>query len=144
MQGNDTDDRRSREFNDADPPPFPWRNFLVSVVDGVIELVESLGVVAVLTPITRLRQEAVLAFCCSDNDPHFAFPVPDRVVSRSNNGVTDQSQLLQAAELSVQACGTHIERRWLACLRVDVYMLISRGKLSTPIDASIRGTTRVF
>src|SRR5262245_28815852 len=72
-QRKDTGDRCSREFHDTDSPPFPWRNFRVTVVDRVIELIESLGIVAVLAPITRLRQEAVLALCCSDDDPHWRF-----------------------------------------------------------------------
>src|SRR5215468_8475248 len=63
----------SREFHDADSPPLPWRNFRITVVDGVVELIKSLRVVAILAPITRLRQEAVLAFCCSDDDPHLCF-----------------------------------------------------------------------
>src|SRR4029450_5958566 len=68
VQCNDADEGCSRELHNADAPPFPRRNFLITVVDGVIELIESLGVVAILAPITRLRQEAVLALCCSDGD----------------------------------------------------------------------------
>src|SRR5262245_36824053 len=59
IQCTDADNWCSREFHDANSPPLPRRNFLITEVDSVIELVESLGVVAVLAPITRLRQEAV-------------------------------------------------------------------------------------
>src|SRR5215475_3961435 len=72
-QHDDANEGCSREFHDADSPPLPWRNFRITVVDGVIELIKSLRVVAILAPITRLRQEAVLAFCCSDDDPHLCF-----------------------------------------------------------------------
>src|SRR5215813_6891614 len=71
--GNHADEGYSHELHNADSPPFPRRNLLITVVDGVIELIESLGVVAILAPITRLRQEAVLAFGCSDDDPHLRF-----------------------------------------------------------------------
>src|SRR5215467_1876503 len=70
---NHADEWYSHELHNADSPPFPRRNLLITVVDGVIELIESLGVVAILAPITRLRQEAVLAFGCSDDDPHLRF-----------------------------------------------------------------------
>src|SRR5262245_9937157 len=70
---NDADEGYSHKLHNADAPPFPRRYLLITVVDGIIEVIESLSVVAILAPITRLRQEAVLAFSCSDDDPHLGF-----------------------------------------------------------------------
>src|SRR5437588_12937896 len=58
------------ELYDADPTSLTRSNFLVTAVDGVVELIEAFGVVAILAPLARSRQETVLAFECSNDDPH--------------------------------------------------------------------------
>jgi hypothetical protein len=61
---------QSREFHDAYSAPFSCGNFLVAIVDSVIELLKALSFVAVLAPITRPSKEAVFPLRCSDDDPH--------------------------------------------------------------------------
>ena len=62
--------KRLAKFYDADPASFTRSNFLVTEVHSVVELVEPFCVVAILAPLARSRQEAVLAFERSDDDPH--------------------------------------------------------------------------
>ena len=50
--------------------PFAGSDFFVAAVDGIVELVKALGVVAVSTPLPRSRQKTVLAFEGTNDDPH--------------------------------------------------------------------------
>ena len=62
------------EFHDTHPASFTRSNFRVTIVDGIVELIEALSVVAILAPLARSRQEAVLTFSRPNDDPH---SVPD-------------------------------------------------------------------
>ena len=68
----DTANEGLAELYDADTTSLTRSNFLVTAVDGIVELIETLGVVAILAPLARSRQEGVLAFERSNDDPHSA------------------------------------------------------------------------
>ena len=100
----------SRKLHDADPASFPWGNFRVAVVDRVIELVETLRIIAVLAPITRPREEAVFTLGCADDDPHcVAFPDFSRfcaaiaVFLKDSNYCRQLNQACRHAELTYMA-----------------------------------------
>jgi hypothetical protein len=61
---------RLAKFHDANSTSFTWTNFFVTVVDGIVVSIEAFSVVAILTPLARFSEEAVLAFKCSNNHPH--------------------------------------------------------------------------
>jgi hypothetical protein len=63
-------EERLSKFHDTYATSFARSNFLVTTVDGVVELVEALGFVAILAPLARSCQEAVLAFERPNDDPH--------------------------------------------------------------------------
>src|SRR5439155_2613363 len=63
-------EERLAKFHDAYATSLARSNFLVTTVDGVVELVEALGFVAILAPLARSCQEAVLAFERPNDDPH--------------------------------------------------------------------------
>ena len=83
---------RLGEFHDAHAASFTRTNFLVTAVDGVIELIEALSVVAILAPLTGSRQEAVLAFERSNDDPHSVFQSLAFLVWFRNSGDVDRQQ----------------------------------------------------
>ena len=58
------------KLHDAHAASFTQSNCFVTAVDSVVELIEAFSVVAILAPLPRSRQEAVLAFERSNDDPH--------------------------------------------------------------------------
>jgi len=58
------------KLHDAHATSFTRSNFHIAAVDGVMEFVEAFGIVAILAPLARSRQEAIFSFERTNDDPH--------------------------------------------------------------------------